>query len=68
MEFSVVKTIHELCQLVQVVKAHVVHDVALTGFTLPKLFDKGIAVRVTVKYDPHCMGFDLNCDQLAKSF
>ena len=55
------KAIHGLCQLVHVVKAHGVHDVALVGFTLPKLFDKGIAVRVTVKYDPRCMGFDVNC-------
>ena len=67
MEYSVVKTIHGLCQLVRVVKAHGVHDVALIGFTLPKLFDKGIAVRVTVKYDPRCMRFDVNCDQLSDS-
>ena len=68
MEFSVVNhAIHGLCQLVRVVKAHGVHDVALVGFTLPKLFDKGIAVRVTVKYDPRYMGFDVNCHRLSHS-
>ena len=59
-EQTVSKTIHGLIQLARIVKCHEVKDVCLTGFSLPNLQKKTVAVKTEVKYDSQLMAFDVS--------
>ena len=69
MRSTVVKTLHGLIELARIVKAHSVPNkiVTLVGFALPKLNDRGVAVRVQVWYDPECMAFSVSSKPLSCS-
>lgn len=58
MDFTIIKTIHGLIQLLCVVKSHGVHDADLIGFAFPKLNARGIAIKVKVKFNGVSMAFE----------